>query len=115
MRKPTDIPTTLPWGLNLGDGQPRHPVAIYEIIFLILLWSFIGWIERKGELRTGAAFKIFMIAYLLFRFHLTLLNPIIILYWTFYDTISLCRRSYLLPQGNMVSGQMFLKYKRTNA
>ena len=69
------IPTAVPWGMNLGDELSRHPVAIYEIIFLALLWSFIGWIERKGELRTGAAFKIFMIAYLLFRFTLDFIKP----------------------------------------
>ena len=69
------IPTVLPWGTNLGDGLSRHPVAIYEIVFLILLWSFITWIERKGELRTGTAFKIFMISYLLFRFILDFIKP----------------------------------------
>ena len=69
------IPTSLPWGMNLGDGLSRHPVAIYEIIFLILLWSFITRIERKHELRTGAAFKIFMITYLIFRFTLDFIKP----------------------------------------
>lgn len=27
-------PTHLPWGVNFGDGIPRHPVQIYEILFL---------------------------------------------------------------------------------
>jgi phosphatidylglycerol---prolipoprotein diacylglyceryl transferase len=30
-------PTTLPWGVNFGDGIPRHPTQLYEIIFLIFL------------------------------------------------------------------------------
>jgi len=29
--------TTLPWGMNLGDGLIRHPVSLYEIIFLLVL------------------------------------------------------------------------------
>ena len=34
------LPTTLPWGMNLGDNIPRHPVCLYEIIFLIFLMVY---------------------------------------------------------------------------
>ena len=30
-------PTGLPWAVNLGDGIGRHPVQVYEIVFLALL------------------------------------------------------------------------------
>jgi phosphatidylglycerol:prolipoprotein diacylglycerol transferase len=30
-------PTTLPWGINFGDGISRHPTQLYEIIFLLAL------------------------------------------------------------------------------
>jgi len=30
-------PTTLPWAIDFGDGIPRHPTQLYEIIFLIAL------------------------------------------------------------------------------
>ncbi len=30
-------PTSLPWAINFGDGIPRHPTQLYEIIFLLLL------------------------------------------------------------------------------
>jgi prolipoprotein diacylglyceryltransferase len=30
-------PTDLPWAVNLGDGIGRHPVQVYEILFLALL------------------------------------------------------------------------------
>src|ERR1700759_381192 len=36
------LPASVPWGLNLGDGILRHPVALYEIGFLILLWLIIS-------------------------------------------------------------------------
>jgi phosphatidylglycerol---prolipoprotein diacylglyceryl transferase len=29
--------TTLPWGVNFGDGIPRHPTQLYESVFLLLL------------------------------------------------------------------------------
>lgn len=28
-------PTNLPWGVDFGDGIPRHPTQIYEVIFLL--------------------------------------------------------------------------------
>ncbi|SEV99347.1 prolipoprotein diacylglyceryl transferase [Chitinophaga arvensicola] len=69
------LPTSLPWGLNLGDGIPRHPVSLYEIIFLILLWQMLVFIGRRYALVNGARFKLFMIAYLLFRFGLDFIKP----------------------------------------
>ena len=69
------LPTAMPWGMNLGDGLSRHPVDLYEIIFLILLWIAFIRIRKKYELRTGAYFRIFMIAYLSFRFLLDIMKP----------------------------------------
>lgn len=65
-------PTTLPWGMNLGDGIPRHPTAIYEIIFLLVL----GIILANSHCKTsGMKFKIFLALYLLFRFLVDFLKP----------------------------------------
>jgi phosphatidylglycerol:prolipoprotein diacylglycerol transferase len=69
------LPTQLPWGMNLGDGIARHPVCLYEILFLILTWIFISLINKKYVLQNGALFKIFMIMYLFFRFLLDFLKP----------------------------------------
>jgi phosphatidylglycerol---prolipoprotein diacylglyceryl transferase len=67
--------TRLPWGINLGDGFYRHPVCLYEIIFLIMLWLALIQIEKKFELAEGARFKLFMMSYLLFRFLLDFIKP----------------------------------------
>lgn len=69
------LPTNLPWGMHLGDSYYRHPVALYEIIFLILLWMALVQIEKKYTLQNGARFKIFMIAYCFFRFMLDFIKP----------------------------------------
>jgi len=69
------LATSLPWGMNLGDGISRHPVSLYEIIFLILLWQMLLLIGRRYALVNGARFKLFMIAYLLFRFGLDFIKP----------------------------------------
>ena len=67
--------TNLPWGMNLGDGSLRHPVCLYEIIFLLGLWICFQGIQKKLSLEQGALFKLFMIAYLAFRFLLDFIKP----------------------------------------
>ena len=67
--------TNSPFGLNLGDGQLRHPVTLYEIAFLFCLWIAMLQFEKKHSLANGARFKIFMIAYLLFRLFLDFIKP----------------------------------------
>ena len=62
-------------GMDLGDGLKRHPVALYEIAFMLLLWAFLLNIERKAKLAGGYRFQIFMIAYLTFRFCMQLIKP----------------------------------------
>lgn len=69
------LPTSLAWGLDLGDGLYRHPVTLYEIAFLLALW--VG-LRRLGSLlikEQGAKFKVFMIAYCAFRFLLDFIKP----------------------------------------
>jgi len=67
--------TTSFTGMNLGDGLLRHPVALYEIFFLIALWIGLAKVESKLSLVNGAKFKLFMISYMLFRFMLDFIKP----------------------------------------
>lgn len=62
-------------GMNLGDGKMRHPVTLYEMAFLLLIWIGLQQTEKKYELASGLRFKIFMIAYCLFRFVLDFIKP----------------------------------------
>ena len=62
-------------GINLGDGLLRHPVSLYEILFLALLWISIIKLEKKHTLAEGARFKIFMIAYCGYRFSQEFIKP----------------------------------------
>lgn len=68
-------PTSLPWGMDLGDGLRRHPVALYEIMFLILLWVTLKKADPLLTLEQGARFKIFLIAYCVFRLLLDFIKP----------------------------------------
>ncbi|NLR65456.1 prolipoprotein diacylglyceryl transferase [Chitinophaga varians] len=69
------VPTALPWGMDLGDGLMRHPVALYEIVFLLTLWQLLRMVSRRYRLVSGARFQLFMIGYLLFRFLLDFIKP----------------------------------------
>ncbi|MEM7397057.1 MAG: prolipoprotein diacylglyceryl transferase family protein [Verrucomicrobiota bacterium] len=68
------IPTTLPWAWDYGDGIGRHPAQIYEILLLMLLGAFLLRL-KNNPYRNGDLFKIFMIAYLSFRFLVDFIKP----------------------------------------
>jgi len=69
------LPSHLPWAMNLGDGILRHPVTLYEIMFLILLWLTLAMLNKRYILAPGAQFKVFLISYLVFRFLLDFIKP----------------------------------------
>jgi prolipoprotein diacylglyceryltransferase len=69
------IESSLPWAMDLGDGVMRHPVALYEIVFLALLWVSIVEVEKNVELINGLRFKVFMICYLIFRLLIDFIKP----------------------------------------
>ena len=61
-------PTNLPWAMAIADGVPRHPVALYEMAFLIAL----AFMRPK---RDGDRFRIFLASYLAFRLAVDFLKP----------------------------------------
>ena len=69
------IESSLPWAMNLGDGIMRHPVALYEILFLILFWAVLIQARRRVSLNNGILFQYFMIGYLFFRFLIDFIKP----------------------------------------
>ena len=61
-------------GMNLGDDLKRHPIALYELVFLILLFLILWKIKQK-DLKNGLLFQYFMISYFGFRFFIEFLKP----------------------------------------
>jgi phosphatidylglycerol---prolipoprotein diacylglyceryl transferase len=98
-------PTSLPWGMDLGDGIRRHPTQIYEIVVLVAMVVPLWRLARRtmliaaGEgaagagttagivdtdapgvaagrvLREGDAFKAFMVGYLGLRLVVDFMKP----------------------------------------
>jgi len=68
--------TTLPWGVDFGDGVTRHPVQLYESVTMaIFLAVFItlAWRGNEPVLRTG--FYLFVGVYAGQRFVWEFLKP----------------------------------------
>lgn len=69
------IPTSLPWAIDFGDGIPRHPAQLYEVLLLGLLILWALWSRPRLSARSGDLFKGFMILYLAFRFAIEFIKP----------------------------------------
>jgi phosphatidylglycerol---prolipoprotein diacylglyceryl transferase len=48
-------PTTLPWAIDFGDGIPRHPTQLYEIIFLLALTPILYRVLNRVVILSVAA------------------------------------------------------------
>jgi phosphatidylglycerol:prolipoprotein diacylglycerol transferase len=69
------IPSSLPWAMDQGDGILRHPTALYEILFLGILWVILVIIKKKTKLKEGILFRLFIMSYFTFRLLVDFLKP----------------------------------------
>ena len=67
--------TTLPWGINSGDGIYRHPTTLYAILFLATLALLLWLLERRTPVADGRRFQLFLSGYLLFRLLAEFIKP----------------------------------------
>jgi len=68
------VATRLPWGVNFGDGIPRHPTQLYEVLFALTLGVFL-WRRSKQPHTEGDLFRLFMVGYFSFRLICDFLKP----------------------------------------
>lgn len=66
--------TSLPWGIDFGDGIRRHPAQLYEILFLIGLAALL-WYRMHRPYVQGDLFKMFMVGYNGWRLAIDFLKP----------------------------------------
>ena len=81
-------PTALPWGVDFGDGIPRHPTQIYEILFLVVLIAIVR-ARRRAFTVPGDRFRLFMAAYLAFRLAIDAIKPVPYAYFGIFSGIQL--------------------------
>jgi prolipoprotein diacylglyceryltransferase len=68
------VATSLPWGVNFGDGIARHPTQLYELLFVLALGVFL-WRRMQRPHEEGDIFRMFMAAYFTFRLLCDFLKP----------------------------------------
>ncbi len=59
--------TTCPWGIDFGDGIHRHPLQLYEIVFLAAYYVVVEK-RRYPILVNGDRFRLFVFSYFGARF-----------------------------------------------
>ena len=63
------------WGMDLGDGQLRHPTALYEMIWLSLTFGGLWVLRNRGRYPSGGLYFLFMVGYLMYRFGVGFIQP----------------------------------------
>lgn len=75
------VESALPWAMDLGDGILRHPVSLYEMLFLIVLGIVIYRLQQYKRFESGLLFKLFMINYMTYRFLQDFIKPVFTYEW----------------------------------
>lgn len=64
------------FGIDIGDGINRHPVALYEsLVCLFLFFTFKFWSQRSPKTFQNFAFYLYTLSYSLQRFFWEFLKP----------------------------------------
>jgi len=70
------VPTRLPWGVDFGDGIPRHPTQVYDMLFVLAAGALL-WHARAALARSpGLAFKLYLASYLAWRLLVDGIKPV---------------------------------------
>jgi hypothetical protein len=70
------VATGLPWGVDLGDGVPRHPVQLYESLAMLAFLAFyLLALRRRAAWTRDRAFYLFVLWYGAQRFLCEFLKP----------------------------------------
>lgn len=93
-------PTQLPWGYDFGDGIPRHPTQLYEILFSFALWICLATNQKRISATLGLKFRLFLCSYLAWRLIIDMIKPIPYSYFGIFSGIQiicLVALAYYLP------------------
>ena len=66
--------TSVPWGVDFGDGQLRHPTQLYESFFHLLAAVALYQLYRR-QLFRGQHIRLYFLAYFCYRFLTEFIRP----------------------------------------
>ena len=69
------VATSLPWGVDFGDGIRRHPTQLYEVVWVLGLGAAI-LIRSRFPYPRGHLFRWFMLGYFGFRLMVEFIKPV---------------------------------------
>jgi len=72
--------TSFMTGMDLGDRLQRHPIVLYELVFLLILFVILKRLSQRSNLENGLLFKLFMLCYFGFRFVIEYIKPNVFLF-----------------------------------
>ena len=70
------VPTALPWGVDFGDGIPRHPTQLYDILFALAALALLHVWRPALSRESGLQFKLLLAGYLTWRLLIDGLKPV---------------------------------------
>jgi prolipoprotein diacylglyceryltransferase len=69
-------PTSLPWGVDFGDGVRRHPTQLYDIVFALVALALLRLWRPTLARAPGLQFKLLLAGYLSWRLVIDGLKPV---------------------------------------
>lgn len=69
-------PTSMPWGVDFGDGIARHPTQIYDMLFAVAALALLRAARPVLSREPGLQFKLLLAGYLLWRLVIDGLKPV---------------------------------------
>lgn len=64
------------WCFDQGDGLPRHPIPLYEILELSLLLPIVGYYLKRNYFKEGFLFRVAICIYFMSRFFFEFLKDV---------------------------------------
>ncbi|TMH31083.1 MAG: diacylglyceryl transferase [Betaproteobacteria bacterium] len=100
------VATTLPWGVDFGDGVRRHPTQLYDIAFVLALGAVLVSVRHRLSLEPGLEFKLFLSGYLAWRLGVDTLKPVPFSYAGDLSGLQLLAAVFLIAYTPRVARQM---------
>ena len=93
------IKTNLPIGIDFGDGIPRIPTQLIEMVYCLILFIYFYHKQKtNNNLMPGILFKQFIIYYFIFRFFIEFIRDTEknILFLSIYQVVAIIGIIYML-------------------
>ena len=93
------IKTSLPIGVDFGDGIPRIPTQLIEMMFCLILFVYFFYKQKKNEENSpGILFQKFVFYYFVFRFFIEFIRDTEknILFFSIYQVICFIGAIYMI-------------------